>query len=423
MDSETVRKTILPNGLRVLTEHVPYVSSVSLGIWVEAGSRDEYKPHRGILHFIEHMLFKGTEKRTAFELVHSLESVGGQIDAFTSRDITCFFVRCIDEHTEIALDVLGDMLRSSVFDPNAIEKEKGVVVEEIRNVEDTPDELIHDAFGESVWGGHPVGRPILGVQETVVSFQRKDLIDHLREFYTSGSVIVTAAGSLDHDAFVESVKRHIDLPESGGLPRQRSAPPTNPGSARHVDKKIGQTHLCLGTVTCSCRDPRRYDILAANTILGGGMSSRLFQEIRERLGLAYAIYTYVDMLADTGLFGVYLACEPAQAARATELVCDAIRKIKTDGVTQSEVDNARAQMKGGLLMGMESMSKRMSRLAKQEIYFGRSKTVAETIADIEGITRDGIVDLCREMFDVDGFHVVTVGPESDGVAGALERIA
>ena len=335
------------------------------------------------------MLFKGTEKRTAFELVHSLESVGGQIDAFTSRDITCFFVRCLDEHTEIALDVLGDMLRSSVFDPNAIEKEKGVVVEEIRNVEDTPDELIHDAFGESVWGGHPVGRPILGVQETVVSFQRKDLIDHLREFYTSGSVIVTAAGSLDHDAFVESVKRHIDLPESGGLPRQRSAPPTNPGSARHVDKKIGQTHLCLGTVTCSCRDPRRYDILAANTILGGGMSSRLFQKIRERLGLAYAIYTYVDMLADTGLFGVYLACEPAQAARATELVCDAIRKIKTDGVTQSEVDNARAQMKGGLLMGMESMSKRMSVWPNRRSTLGGPKRLQRPSRILKGLLEMG----------------------------------
>ena len=422
MDSDNVHKTVLPSGLRILTERVPHVRSVSLGVWVEAGSRDERSPHRGIIHFIEHMLFKGTARRTAYDIAYSLESVGGQIDAFTGRDVTCFFARCLDEHVEIALDVLGDMLAHSVFDPEAIEREKGVVLEEIRNVEDTPDDLIHDVVGKSVWGDHPVGSPILGTQETVGGFRREDLIQHIREFYTSGNVVVAAAGSLGHDAFVDMVSRYLRLPESRRFPRPRTAPPVYPGRSQHVDKQIGQTHICLGAAALSYNDRRRFDLLAANTILGGGMSSRLFQEVRERLGLAYSIYSYVEMLGDTGLFGAYLACEESQAYRSTALVCDEFRRIKTEGVAQVEVENAKAQLKGGLVIGLEGMSKRMSRLAKQEIYFGSYQTVADALAEIDAVTREGVVEVCRSVLDPERFHLVTVGPEADGVPQALERI-
>ncbi|MSS70779.1 MAG: insulinase family protein [Candidatus Latescibacteria bacterium] len=422
MISDNVRKTVLPNGLRILTEQVPHVRSVSLGVWVEVGSRDEYFPHRGIIHFIEHMLFKGTAHRTAFDIAYSLESVGGQLDAFTGRDVTCFFARCLDEHVGLALEVLGDMLAHSDFDPEAMEREKGVVLEEIRNVEDTPDDLIHDVVGKSVWGDHPLGSPILGAQETVEGFRREDLIQHMQEFYTSGNIVVAAAGSLEHEAFVDAVARAIALPASQRFPRPRSVPPVYPGRSQHVDKQIGQTHVCLGASAFSYNDRRRFDLLAANTILGGGMSSRLFQEVRERLGLAYSIYSYVEMLGDTGLFGAYLACEEAQAYRSTALVCDEMRRIKTEGVTQVEVENAKAQLKGGLVIGLEGMSKRMSRLAKQEVYFGSYQTVSDALAEIDTVTREGVVEVCRSIFDPERFHLVTVGPEADGVSKALERI-
>ena len=423
MTSDNVRKTVLPNGLRILTEQVPYVRSIAIGVWVEAGSRDEYPRHGGIIHFLEHMLFKGTRRRTAFDIVNSLESVGGQIDAFTSRDVTCFFARCLEEHSGIALDVMGDMLAHSTFDPEALEREKGVVLEEIRNVEDTPDDLIHEALGASIWGDHPVGSPILGVPDTVKAFLRENLIEHVREFYTSGNVMVAAAGSLEHDAFVDIVARRLDLPASGPrFPRDRSTPAFCPGRSRHVRKPVEQMHICLGTAAFAYHDRRRFDLLAANTILGGGMSSRLFQNIRERLGLAYSIYSYVEMLGDTGLFGAYLACEEGQAARVTTLVCEEMRRMKVEGVTPEEVDNARAQMRGGLVLGLESMSKRVSRLAKQETYFGAYQNVADTLAEIERVSRDEVVDICRTLFDPERFHLVTVGPEADGVARALERI-
>lgn len=404
------RKSVLDNGLRVITERVPYVRSVSLGVWIQVGSRDEMPHERGISHFLEHMFFKGTARRDTFDIANSLESLGGSLDAFTYRDLTCLYARVLDEDLEVALDVVADMLQHSALDPKEIEKEKRVVLEEIQNVEDTPDDLIHDLFAESVWGPHPVGAPILGTPATVKAFSRQMLLDYLGRRYRPERIVLSAAGNLEHDRVVA-----LAAEQFGGLPVSddpyvRQGPADIPRQDRHVRRDIGQTHICLGTRAFAYTHPRQYDLLVANTVLGGGMTSRLFQTVRESLGLAYSVYSYLESLEDTGLFGTYVACDGKRVGRALDVLKAELDRFRRGGITEEELRCARAQLRGELILGFESMDRRMSRIAREEIYTGRYYRPEELLAAIDRVTREGVLEVSADLLSEDRLHQITVGP-------------
>ncbi|MBT4138729.1 MAG: insulinase family protein [Candidatus Latescibacteria bacterium] len=408
--SGLVQKTRLNSGLRIVTESVPFVRSVALGIWVQVGSRDEQAEEQGLSHFLEHMLFKGTQKRNAFEIAHSLESLGGSLDAFTSRDVTCFYARCLDEHLSDSLDVISDMLQHSIFDPEEIEKEKRVVLEEIQTVEDTPDDLIHDLFAKSVWGEDPVGAPIMGAPVNVQSFFQEKLISFLGQHYHPERIVIAVAGNLDHNKIVDEVGRlfhfpvaHLNLPE-------RKQPQEVLHANQHFQRDIGQTHICLGTIACAYTHPRRTEQMIANTALGEGMSSRLFQEIRERLGLAYSVYSYLEMLEDTGLFGTYMACDSARVEEAVNIAQLEIKRLKQEGISDQELKSSKAQLRGELILGQESMDNRMGRIAQQEMYTGQYCSVEESLSNIEAVTQLRVLEACQTLLDADHLHRVTVGP-------------
>lgn len=408
--SGVYQKTRLDNGLRVVTESVPFVRSIALGVWIQVGSRDEQFEDQGISHFLEHMLFKGTHNRSTFEIAHSLESLGGSLDAFTSRDVTCFYVRCLDEYLYEGLDVIADMLQNSIFAPDEIEKEKRVVLEEIQTVEDTPDDLIHDLFAQSVWGDHPVGAPIMGTPKTVQSFTRDKVVQFLQEQYLADRIIIAAAGHVDHDQVVDFVAKLFDFPIAKPMASKRTKPTLVSHVKHHFQRDIGQTHICLGTTACAYTHPRRYEQLIANTALGEGMSSRLFQEIRERLGLAYSVYSYLEMLEDTGLFGTYMACDSARVEEAVQIAQHEIKRLKQYGISEQELASAKAQLRGEIILGQESMDKRMGRLANQEIYMGLYRPTEESVDHIEAVTQDRVLEACQSLLEPDQLHRVTVGP-------------
>ena len=403
------RKTKLDNGLRILTEQVPFVRSVSLGAWVQVGSRDERDAERGISHFLEHMLFKGTQKRDAFQIVHSLESLGGSLDAFTYRDLTCFYARCLDEHIDMALDVLLDMLQNPRLDAGEIQKEKGVVLEEIQNVEDTPEDLVHDLFARSVWGRHPVGAPILGTPETVRTFTGEALRGHLDRTYRPDRMVISAAGNLDHDHLVDMVCRLFKPSGAAGCQLVRERPTDAVRTECHYQRDVGQTHICLGTTAYAYTHPQQYDLLVANTALGGGMSSRLFQHVRERLGLAYAVYSYLEALEDTGLLGVYLACDRARAGQSIEIVRSELSRFRREGISKEELESCKAQLRGELILGYESMDRRMGRIAREEIYTGRYHSQEEWLVAINRVTREGVLEVCEALMDENRMHLITLG--------------
>lgn len=408
--TEEYRRTVIDQvGPTVVTESVPGVRSVAIGLWVRVGTRDEQPEEHGLSHFVEHAVFKGTKSRDAFEIANSLESLGGSIDAFTSRDVTCYHARCLDVHQEIALDVLADLVQNATFQPEEMEKERRVVLEEIQSVEDTPEDLIHDLFAQSVWGRHPVGSPILGTPETVGSFGQDALVGFRERHYGPGNIIISAAGNLDHDLFVHSVAEKF----SGRRSREtadRDAPRRAPRSLQHYHRDIGQTHFCLGTTSWSYVHPRQYDLLVANTVLGGGMTSRLFQEVREKRGLAYSVYSYVETLEDTGLFGTYMACDRARLKDAVDVLWTELLSLKERGVTEAELSSAKAQLKGELILGAESMNHRMSNLAYDEMYLQRYLSTSDSLAEIENVTIEGVWDACQTLHDEQGMHQVTVGP-------------
>ena len=408
--SGSFRRTRLGNGLRILTEAVPHVRSVSLGIWILVGSRDETASECGISHFLEHALFKGTQDRNAFDIANSLESLGGSLDAFTYRDMTCYYARCLDEHLDVALDVLADMLQNPLLDPEDVEKEKGVVLEEIQNVQDTPEDLVHDLFAKSVWARHPVGEPILGTPETVKSLTPGRLRDYLRRQYSPDRIIITAAGCLDHDRLVDRVSDLFGKSPGERSDRPRAQPLDNGGIERHYQRDIGQTHICLGATAYAYTHPRQYDLLVANTALGGGMSSRLFQQVRERFGLAYSVYSYLESLEDTGLFVTYLACDQKSAPNSVGHVRSELSRFRQEGIAPEELDSCKAQLRGELILGLESMDARMGRIARKEAYTGRYHSPEEILSAIDGVTREGVREACWDLLDDGRMHLIQVGP-------------
>jgi predicted Zn-dependent peptidase len=404
-----IQRAELPNGLVIVTEKMPHVRSVSVGIWLATGSRAESAGRNGLAHFIEHMVFKGTQKRTAEEIAQSVDSVGGMLDAFTAKEMTCFNAKVLDEHLPVAVDVLSDLMLHPRFDAEDIAKEKQVVLEEIKMEEDNPEYLIHELFTQNFWRGHPLGRPILGTPESVSQFSRDAVSECFEEWYAPNRVVITAAGNLEHARLVELVAA-----EFGGSARRAPAvkptPPETHASVEQRDKKeLEQVHIVLGVPSYPLAHERRYAASLLNVILGGGMSSRLFQNIRERQGLAYAIESDLSPYTDSGVLSVYAGTSRESATQLIRSVCDEFRKVRADGVSDQELRRAKDHLKGSMMLSLESTSSRMSNLARQAMYLHRFISLDEMLASIEAVTREEVHTIARDFFEPSRITLTVLG--------------
>jgi len=414
---EDVRRIVEDNGMRILLERIPHVRSCSVGLWISRGSRHEPQDKIGISHFLEHMVFKGTPRRSAREIASAVESVGGSIDAFTGREYTCFYAKVLDEYVDLAVDVLGDLVHEPTFTEENIEREKNVVYEEIRNMEDTPDDLIHQLYSQAIWGDGPLGYPLLGTYDTVGSLASQDVRNYLNGQYVAPNVVVALAGNIDYAATLEILRRNLDFLDDRLVAGNGPGPGDGDISPvefrprfQHLERDCQQTHLCLGTVSFAHSDPRRYALLLLSNIVGGGMSSRLFQRVREEEALAYVVYSFQQFYIDTGLYGVYIGTEPKRRDRAMEVVRQEYARLLDQGVTDQELEHAKNQLKGQLLLGLESTTTRMFRLANFEINGEGYQTADEVIRRIESVTIADLLDVARLILDPDRICTVSLGP-------------
>jgi predicted Zn-dependent peptidase len=403
-----INKSVLPNGLRVLTESMPQVVSSTIGIWVENGSRYETADENGVSHFIEHLLFKGTRKRSAAQIAEEIDAVGGVLNAFTGKEYTCYYAKVLGEHLDLATDLLADIFLDSVFDPAEIDRERQVVLQEISQAEDTPDDFIHDLFNEHYWKGHPLSLPIFGSQKTVNSFDRDRLTSFMAQRYRAGRVFIAAAGMLDHAVLTGRCARLFDPIAGDGKPDPISPPVEKPGVLNY-EKKLEQAHLCLGGPAIGQTHDLRYAAYALNTALGGGMSSRLFQEVREKRGRVYSIYSFVSSFIDCGYFGVYAGTNPEWVDEVIEVTLGELSKVAREGLKPAELERARSQLKGNMLLGLESTESRMNKLARNEIYYRRDIPLEEVAAGIEKVTNDQIVQLASACFKPGRMGMVLLG--------------
>jgi len=404
-----IRRQKLPNGLTVITEQMQHIRSASIGIWLQTGSRDEAPEWNGISHFIEHMVFKGTKHRTAEEIAREVDSIGGNMDAFTAKECICFNVKVLDEHIPTALDILSDLVLNPVFDEADISRERGVILEEIKMDEDNPDYLVHEIFTQNFWKDHPLGKPILGTKETVKRFEREPILEAYAHRFAPNNIIVSAAGNLDHERFVELVSRqfaHMQPMENGF---HSTAPKIASRITLRNKKALEQVQLCIGVPAYPIAHEKRHAGYILNTVLGGGMSSRLFQNIRERQGLAYAIYSDLNPYRDTGCLAVYAGTSLASAAKVVQSVVSEFRNLKTDTVPEEELRRAKAQLKGSLMLSLESSTSRMSNLARQEMYFDRFYDLDELIQRIEAVTEGDLTELANEFFKTESVAVTALG--------------
>jgi predicted Zn-dependent peptidase len=418
-ESAVYNRTVFPNGLRVITEAIPHVRSVSLGIWLNVGSRDEKESSLGVSHFIEHMVFKGTKTRDASQIASCLESVGGVINAFTSREETCFYAKFLDEHLPMAVELLFDLINYPLLDTAEIEKEKRVVLEEIKDIEDAPSDLVHDKFAKAIFGSHPLGWPIQGTRTSVKALSRKMVLGHLRKFYRPDRILVAASGNLKHADLVNLVLGYSEVIDPKPSPDGRQKPVYKP--VRKIFKsKSSQTHVCLGAPARDFNDPNRAALLLLNSLMGGGMSSRFFQKVRENLGLAYNIFSYLDYFQDTGIFGIYLGADKRNVKRAITAVMGEMDRMCKETLSEGDLSRIKEQLKGNLMLGLENTSNRMNRLAKHEFLTGRYISLDETVASIDSVKANDITDIARDIFVHDKFTAVTMGPVDTGVYAALE---
>jgi predicted Zn-dependent peptidase len=416
---ELYRKSVLENGIRVVTERIDYVRSVTIGAWMDVGSRDEKSDEAGASHFIEHMLFKGTQRRTAKEIASALESVGGSLNAFTGREHTCYFARVLDEHTGKAVDVLSDILKNPLFNPSHLEKEREVILSEIKELEDSPADLVYDYLMSNMWKQNPLGRPIIGSTESVIKLSRGKLLDFMKSNYTSSRTVIAASGNLGHEDLLGKIKNKFNLGSNPHPNQTDSAPPPVERKRVVVKKKTAQTHITLGIPTFPYRDNRRYAALVLSNVLGGGMSSRLFQNIREKLGLVYSVYSFIDFFEDVGVLGIYMGTHKSNALRVIDLVLKEIRILKKDSLTKDELAHAKYQLKGNLMLALESTSHRMNRLARSELFLHKYLDADQTIAAINKIKAKDVTEVAREFFDSDKLSAVALGPMAKD---ALNRV-
>ena len=406
-----IRRQKLPNGLTVITEQMQHIRSASIGVWLQTGSRDEDAEWNGISHFIEHMVFKGTKHRTAEEIARQVDSIGGNMDAFTAKECICFNVKVLDEHVPTALDIVSDLVLNPVFDAADIARERGVIMEEIKMDEDNPDYLVHEIFTQNFWKDHPLGKPILGTKETVKRFERPSVVDAYDHRFSPGNIIVSAAGNLDHDRFVELVTGHFEhmKPLKNGNGFHSSAPKIFSRIILRNKKALEQVQLCLGVPAHPIAHEKRHAGYVLNTLLGGGMSSRLFQNIRERQGLVYSIYSDLNPYRDTGCLAVYAGTSLASASKVVQSVVSEFRKLKSEPVPEEELRRAKAQLKGSLMLSLESSTARMSNLARQEMYFDRFYDLDELIEKIEAVTAEDLTGLANEFFKTESVALTALG--------------
>jgi predicted Zn-dependent peptidase len=407
-----VSKAILDNGIRVISEEIDHVRSVSIGAWVEGGSRHESGLNNGAAHFIEHMLFKGTERRTAFDIASAIDSVGGVMNAATGKEITSFYIKIPDYHLELAIDLLADLFTGSRFDEDDIGRERSVILQEIRMVEDTPDDQIHDFFEGLFWRGHPLGLPILGTKERIESFRRDELLHFFKTRYRGRHLVVTAAGHLKHDHFVELVRRSFGSLADSSFCERTDAPAARPGK-EVLRKELEQVHLIVGAPAPSAVSSERHAAFLLNSVLGGSMSSRLFQEIREKRGLAYEVYSYLTSYRDTGFLGIYAGIDRDRVREVLGLVRECLERCCAERLTDKELRSAKELIKGNFLLGMESTDNRMTALTRNEFYFGRQVTTEEVIERIEAVSREEIRLLAGKMFRPEALTIAALGPVTE----------
>jgi len=412
-------KTVLDNGIRVVSHEMPDHRSASLGIWVENGSRHESRQENGISHFIEHLLFKGTERRSAAQIAEEMDAVGGVLNAFTSKEHTCYYAKVLDENLPLAIDLLSDIFLHSTFAADEIERERSVILQEISQAEDTPDDYVHDLFSLDFFKDHPIGRPICGRVETVSAFQRDDFLTFFRSRYRPRRVVVSGAGHLRHEELVREMAARLgavgDAP--GPVPAAalegESAPVTSTGVFPHV-KSLEQVHLCLGMVGVHQSHPKRYAAYVLNTLLGGGMSSRLFQEIREKRGKAYSVYSFASMYKDSGYLGVYAGTAEESVPEVVELILQELKKLAAGEIQDEEIKRTQGQLVGGMILGLESTDSWMSHIARNEIYFGKAITTEEICQGVRSVTRADVIDLAGALFRPEAMALTLLGDLPDG---------
>jgi len=409
--SRNIRKTVLANGLTVLTEQMPHVRSVSMGAWVGSGSRDESAAINGISHFVEHMVFKGTTSRSAQQIAREVDTIGGNLDAFTGKETVCFNIKVLDENVAPALDVLSDLVLHPTFTPEELAREQGVILEEIKMDEDNPDYLVNEVFMQNFWKGNSLGRPILGTKKTVSSFNQQVVFDFYAGRFTPRNIVFSAAGHLEHDAFVSQVEREFSslAASSDAVLPKTAAPKATPHITLKRKKSLEQVQLCLGVPALPVNDPNRYGVYLLNTMLGGGMSSRLFQTIREDQGLAYSIYSEMSPFRDTGSLCVYAGTSVDKTEKVLQLTLRELRRLKEETVSEVELKRAKDQLKSNMVIGLESSGSRMANLARQEMYFGRFFGVDEIMAEIEAVTPDAIQTLARQLFRPEALALTLLG--------------
>lgn len=412
--NDVVEKTRFSNGLKVVTEQVGTVRSVAAGIWIRTGSRNEPDEKAGITHFLEHMLFKGTETRSAYDIALAMESVGGYLNAFTSNEYTCYYTRSLDTRLERALDVLGDMILNSTFPEEELEKEKKVVIEEMKMYRDSPEDYLFESFNSSLFRDHALGRPIIGFEETVNGLNRDDLFDYVRERYRPWNMLVSVAGSVDHDKVTDLVRSTFDdgNRRDGAMSRQGEPLPSDLAPHREViTRPIEQTHMIIGRRGLHFDHQDKYLLLLANTVLGGGMSSRLHQNVREKYGYCYSIGTFNQSYTDAGIFGIYTGTDRGYVDHVRDLVMAELDRLRQQKVPAKELEEAKSQLKGKLLLSQENMSNRMTRLAKSELYFDRFVSLDELVEKIDEVSPEQIRLFSERFFDRDRFSETLLLPE------------
>jgi len=403
-----MQSTRLPNGIRVLSERLPDLPSITVGIWVENGSRYEQPHQAGISHFLEHLFFKGTERRTAAQIAEEIDAVGGVLNALTGKEYTCYYAKVLHEQLPLALDLLADIFTQSRFASEEIDRERSVIIQEISQVEDTPDDYVHELFNLAFWPGHPLSRPIAGTAETVRGLVREDFVRFLEARYRPDRVLIAAAGNLVHEDLLAVAEGKFGA-LSGSAPLVDGGPPQAHAGVSVHEKPLEQVHLCLGSPGIAHADAERYPAHLLNLALGGGMSSRLFQEIRERRGKAYTVYSFLSSYLDAGYFGVYVGTSAEWVREVVNVIREELARVARDGLGAAELSRVKQQMKGSMLLGLETSDSRMSRIAKNQIYFGRDVPMEEVAARIDAVPNDEILSVAQRLFRADGLALTVLG--------------
>ncbi|WP_184317413.1 M16 family metallopeptidase [Geobacillus subterraneus] len=405
---ELINKYTCKNGVRIVLEQIPTVRSVAIGVWIGTGSRNETEQNNGISHFLEHMFFKGTTTRTARDIAEAFDSIGGQVNAFTSKEYTCYYAKVLDEHAPLALEMLADMFFHSTFVEDELKKERSVVLEEIKMYEDTPDDIVHDLLGKACYANHPLGYPILGTEETLRTFTGDTLRQYMADYYTPDRVVVSVAGNVD-ERFIGEIERYFGSFTAANKPASSGTPSFVPQKlARKKDTE--QAHVCIGFKGLPIGHPDAYPLLILNNILGGSMSSRLFQEVREQRGLAYSVFSYHSAYQDSGLLAIYAGTGSGQLDVLFETIQRTLRQLTEDGITEKELRNSKEQMKGSLMLGLESTNSRMSRNGKNELLLGRHRSLDEIIEEIESVTVEKVNELARAVFEEE-YALALISPD------------